>query len=302
MRKTVTGLLAAAGLIAGPAHAAPGDWVNQIVPIPAPVEPAQIALDGQTDPGEAWFQTDLAQRRLWNVAHAQLIPVADTLHGSDARPAVIVIPGGGFQFLSMDNEGYLVARQLVATGLRVFILKYRTTPIAGGTAGLKAALAALFQRGEGQDAVRAQVPLAVADTQAALRLVRSQAGQWHVDPAHVGVLGFSAGAMTVLGLLQADAAEARPDFAAMIYGPTQADTVPAHRPPLFAAIAADDRFFGGQDFSLISNWRKAGGPIEFHLFSAGGHGFATQPTGTTSDLWLAEYVAWLRAQGLTAGR
>ena len=286
---------------AAPAMARPGDWVDAVTPVATPAEPPSIALPvAATLPNrapEAWARQDARERQVYNVSRPTLTPMPASMTGTAPQAAVILVPGGGFQFLAMDNEGYDVASRLAPLGVRVFILKYRTQPVGDGIDAYKAAIRATFQRGEGA-AMRAQmIPLAIADTQAAIRMVRAHAGEWHVDPARIGVLGFSAGAMAVLGALQANAPDARPDFAGLVYGPTQADSVPASAPPLFAAIAADDRFFGQQDFSLISNWRKSGAKIEFHLFSGGGHGFASQPNGTTSDLWFTEYAAWLKASG-----
>jgi dienelactone hydrolase len=146
------------------------------------------------------------------------------------------------------------------------------------------------------------LPYAVADTQAAIRMVRAHAREWHVDPAKVGILGFSAGAITVLAAAQANAADARPDFVGMVYGPTAGSVVPPKAPPLFAAIAADDRFFKAQDLGLISNWRASGSAVEFHLYSGGGHGFASQPNGTTSDAWFDQFALWLKDTGITERR
>jgi acetyl esterase/lipase len=303
-RLLVTGAIACAGIT--PAGANPGDWVDGVVAVPTPAEPPSVALPVATvlpnPAAEAWAQQDPRERFVYNVARPTLTPMPASMGGAAPEAAVILIPGGGFQFLAMDNEGYDVARRLAPLGVRVFILKYRTQPVGEGIAALKTALSALFKRGEGAEERARVMPLAIADTQAAIRMVRLHAGEWHVDPARIGVLGFSAGAMSVLGALQANAADARPDFAGMIYGPTQADTVPAKAPPLFAAIAANDRFFGGQDFSLISNWRRSGASVEFHLFSAGGHGFASQPNGTTSDGWFDEYARWLKASGWSSLR
>jgi len=299
-RLLMAGAIACAGIT--PAGAHPGDWVDGVVAVPTPAEPPSVALPVATvlpnPAAEAWAMQDPRERFVYNVSHPTLTPMPASMGGTAPEAAVILIPGGGFQFLAMDNEGYDVASRLAPLGVRVFILKYRTQPVGDGIPALKTALSALFKRGEGAEDRARVVPLAVADTQAAIRMVRLHAGEWHVDPARVGILGFSAGAMSVLAALQANAADTRPDFAGMIYGPTQADTVPAKAPPLFAAIAADDRFFGGQDFSLISNWRRSGASVEFHLFSTGGHGFASQPKGNTSDAWFTEYALWLKASGL----
>jgi dienelactone hydrolase len=199
----------------------------------------------------------------------------------------------------MDNEGFDVAKRLDKQGVRVFIVKYRTLPVPDSFAGFKDVLAAIFQRG--QRVSMDDIPYAVSDTQAAIRYVRGKAAALHVDPTKVGILGFSAGAMTVLATTQANAADARPDFVGMVYGPTQGTDVPPKAPPLFAAIAADDRFFMAQDLSLIHNWRKAGSGVELHLYSAGGHGFASQPNGTTSDAWFDQFALWLKANGITGG-
>ena len=75
--------------------------------------------------------------------------------------------------------------------------------------------------------------------------------------------------------------------------------MPAKAPPLFAAIAADDRFFKDMDLSLIHGWRQAGSSVELHLYSAGGHGFASHPNGTTSDAWFDQFALWLKAMKVT---
>ncbi len=290
---------AAAGLAALSAHAAPGDWVNGVVPIPAPKEPFAVTLPvtvEQANPAhEAWARQDSSQRLVYNISRPTLSLMPGGPASDKDAPAVILIPGGGFQFLAMDNEGYDVAKRLAPLGVRVFILKYRTQPLPDSFEGFKAALAGTFQRGEGAEERARQTPYAVADAQAAIRAVRDHAREWGVDPQRVGVLGFSAGAMTVLGALQANAPDARPDFAGMIYGPTQSADIPPHAPPLFAAIAADDRFFRSQDLSLIHNWRASGASVELHLYSAGAHGFASRPQGTTSDAWFDQYALWLKA-------
>ena len=307
MRISQTGVALGAMLaIAAPAAAAPGDWVKGVLPVVRPVEPASVALPvaeaaASAEP-EGWAQQDPSQRLVYNVSRPTLTPMPASMGGKAPAPAVILIPGGGFQFLAIDNEGYNVAKRLAPLGVRVFVLKYRTLPISGGYEGFKAAITGTFVRGEGADERTRQMPLAVADAQAAIRMVRTKAAAWHVDPAKVGILGFSAGAMTVLGALQANAPDARPDFAGMIYGPTQASSAPAKAPPLFAAIAADDRFFIQQDFSLIQNWRASGASVEFHLYSGGGHGFASQHRGMTSDAWFGQYALWLKDKALSPAR
>jgi len=295
-----------AALWATAASAAPGAWVDGVLPVTnPPVSKAvdlPITLPRENPAREGWAQQTPDQRLVYNVSKPQLLLWPGTLAADKVAPAVILVPGGGYQFLAMDNEGFDVAKRLDKQGVRVFILKYRTLPIGNGPVGdgfpaFKQALAGLFQRGE--QPKEDNRPYAVADTQAAIRMVRAHAGAWHVDPAKVGILGFSAGAVTVLATTQANAADARPDFVGMVYGPTQGTEVPAHAPPLFSVIAADDRFFKAQDLSLLHAWRMSGSSVEFHLYSAGGHGFASQPNGTTSDAWFDQYALWLKDNHIT---
>lgn len=297
--------LAAVGLSAS-ALAAPGDWVKAVTAIPAPPQRGAIDLPVSQPRAvittEAWAQQKPGQRVLYNVGTPQLLPYPSSLPRRATAPAVLLVPGGGFQFLAMDNEGYDVARRLDRLGVRVFIVKYRTLPVAGGFPGFIDAITRTFVKGVPPS--MEDRPLAIADTQAAIRMVRTHAGEWHVDPLKIGIVGFSAGAITVLGTLQANAADAPADFAGLIYGPTAGSSadVPAHAPPLFAAIAADDRFFKGQDLGLIHAWRQSGSSVELHLYSGGGHGFASQPNGTTSDAWFDQFALWLKDTGVTAAK
>lgn len=306
MRRT---FMAAAALLAATVApgsaglaAAPGAWVDAVRPISAPaggegfpLPTASPAAAGAAH--EAWAAEASGQRMIYNVTRPSLLRLPS---GGDAvEPAVILVPGGGFEYLSVDNEGYRVAAKLTALGVRVFILKYRTVPLPDSFDGFHAAIASTFAgrpRQGGPIDIQKDLPDAVADAQAALRAVRAHAAAWGVDPARVGLLGFSAGAMTSLAMTLADAPDARPDFLGLIYGPTRAAVVPAHPPALFDALAADDRFFGKDDLGLIEAWRKTGASVEFHLYSGGGHGFATQPNGTTSDDWFNQFALWLKAQ------
>jgi len=109
------------------AHAAPGDWVKGVTPAPAPKESPAIALPVTTDLAnparEAWARQDPSQRLVYNVSRPTLILIPGSPAGDKGAPAVILVPGGGFQFLAMDNEGYDVAKRLAPLSVRVFILK-----------------------------------------------------------------------------------------------------------------------------------------------------------------------------------
>jgi acetyl esterase/lipase len=281
----------------------PADFA--MTPIPAPAQPGAIPLYPGVAPGSAGA-TQVEQweslphdRIARNVTRPTLTPILPPkLKATGA--AVIVAPGGGFMVLSMDTEGYQVAHWLANHGIAAFLLKYRLNPTPASEAEMAAMTQEMFLPPPG--AARPPPPppseLAVADGQEALRLVRHRAAEWGVDPKRVGMVGFSAGAMTVLQVALRNAADARPDFIAPIYGPMDAVTVPPNAPPLFVARAADDLLLGLSDFGLVQSWRKAGAGVELHVFEHGGHGFGASHRGTTSDLWMDEFLAWLKAHGV----
>jgi len=127
--------------------------------------------------------------------------------------------------------------------------------------------------------------------------VRRRAAEWGVDPKRIGMVGFSAGAMTVLQVALKNAPDARPEFVAPIYGPMESVVVPPNAPALFVARAADDPLMGLESFGLIEAWHKAGAPVELHVYEHGGHGFASSHRGTTSDLWIDQFYAWMQDRG-----
>jgi acetyl esterase/lipase len=136
----------------------------------------------------------------------------------------------------------------------------------------------------------------IADARAAFALVRARAGEWHVDPDRIGMVGFSAGAMLTLSTALYGQ-DAKPAFIGDIYGPLTAVTVPADAPPLFIALASDDPFFANNGFGLIDSWRAAKRPVEFHLYEQGGHGFGMYQKETTSTGWFDAFARWLGMHG-----
>jgi acetyl esterase/lipase len=135
----------------------------------------------------------------------------------------------------------------------------------------------------------------------ALKVVRAHAAQWGVSPDRIGFAGFSAGGMVATGALLQSDVNARPNFAAIIYGAPfgKMPQIPAKLPPIFMAWAQDDRVALRPIEKFHDALVAAGQKPETHIFSAGGHGFGTKKQGTTSDHWLEEFSYWLDAQGLT---
>lgn len=251
-------------------------------------------------PPEQWSRLSADELWLRNVVDPALVPVLpDRAKATGA--AVIVAPGGGFRFLSWENEGVRVARYLADHGIAAFILKYRTVPVPREPAGFMQALGQMMRSlppGRPLDAT----PEALADAQAAVRLLRSRAGEFGIDPARIGFVGFSAGAITALSVGIAPEKDARPDFIAPIYGSMSARPVPADAPPVFLAVALDDPLFAvGKPFGLIQSWRDAKRPIEVHLYERGGHGFGLANRSAGSALWADEFIAWMKDRKLLSG-
>lgn len=293
--------LAAACAMAAPAHAQD----DKMQPVPIPAQPNAIDLGTGPLPGatapESWHRQygSLFAR---NVTVATLTPfLPDPAKATGA--AVIVTPGGGFRTLSMDNEGYDVARALADKGVAAFVIKYRLNQTPADMAGFERSMAEMFSttaarppRPSPQAAIAGLAPQ-LADSRAAFALVRKRAAEWHVDPDRIGMVGFSAGAMLTLATTLAGE-DAKPAFIGLIYGPLAPVTVPADAPPMFVALAADDPFFANSGFGLIDSWKAAKRPVEFHLYEQGGHGFGMYPKTTTSTGWFDAYVRWLGMHGL----
>lgn len=248
---------------------------------------------------EQWLGEDMVGLAVRNVTEPTLLPVLPP-PGRGNGAGVIVVPGGGFVAVALGNEGVAVAERLAERGIAAFVLKYRTEPTPRDLPGFGLRV----ERGirdflaTGSEGAFEGEEAALADAQRALRLVRERAGDWGVDPERLGFLGFSAGAMTALNAVLADAPGARPAFAGLIYGRMAAVTPPPAAPPVFVALAADDPLFGAAGFGLVESWRAAGAPVELHLFERGGHGFGMAPRGLTSDRWFDLFLGWLAMHGM----
>lgn len=266
-----------------------------VTAMPPVKDPQAIALlPGDQESGEQW-ESFMGARIVRNVTRPTLTPFLPN-PAKTTGAAVIVAPGGAFMMLSIDSEGYDVARWLADHGIAAFLLKYRLKPTPRESEAFLGQLTRLLSGGD--KSVPTTPPEALADAQAAVRLVRQHSGAWHIDPHRVGFLGFSAGAITTLSLgLDADATS-RPDFIAPIYGPLAARAIAPDAPPLFTAMALDDPFFGHSDLGLIAAYQAAHRPIEVHLYEAGGHGFGMRRQGKSSDLWIEEFHAWMKGRGL----
>jgi len=267
---------------------------------PNAIEIGTAPLPDATAP-EAWH-SQYGSQFARNVTVATLTPfLPDPASASGA--AVVVAPGGGFRTLSMENEGWDVARALVKRGVAAFVLKYRLTQTPADMDEFKRLMDKMFSNTERRpprpDPEQMKVHLApqLEDSCAAFALIRNRAATWKIDPDRIGMVGFSAGAMLTLATALVGE-NARPAFIGNIYGPLASMTVPADAPPLFVALAADDPFFANSGFGLIESWHAAKRPVEFHLYEQGGHGFGMYPKETTSTGWFNAFVSWLAMHGM----
>lgn len=299
MSKFTRGALAAACILSLLGTTAAWAQDPPKTPIEPPAEPNAIALgtggvEGQTAQ-ETWYK-QWGDPFVRNVSRATLTPfLPDPKKANGA--AVIVAPGGGFRILSMGNEGWEVAQALNERGVAAFVLKYRLIPTAPDWAEFDKNNPLMAPPPPGAAAVAARSPvlMPLEDATAAFKLVRARAKEWNIDPERVGMVGFSAGAGTTMAVtLQSDN---KPAFIAPIYGRQSAVEVPKDAPPMFVALAADDPLFGNNDYGLISAWKTAGRPVEFHLYQNGGHGFGLGNPNRTSTGWFPQFMLWLEVNG-----
>lgn len=278
-----------------------------IAPMEAPAQPGAIALGtggvAGSDAAESWFVQN-GNPFVRNVTEATLTPfLPDPAKATGA--AVIVAPGGGMIMLSMDNEGWRVAKALADRGIAAFVLKYRLRPTPAGNEEFETAMAAMFANAAAvrlkPDEVIANAAHQIADARAAFALVRKNADRWNVDPERIGMIGFSAGAMTTM-VTALGAPDTKPAFIGPIYGSMERVAVPTDAPPLFAVIASDDPLFAKKGFGLIDAWQEAGRPVEFHMYEHGGHGFGLGREGTTSPGWFDAFIRWLEVDGFLKPR
>lgn len=227
--------------------------------------------------------------------------------------SVIICPGGGYGRLAIDHEGVEVAKAFNQIGITAFVLKYRLpndSIMIDKTAG----------------------PL--QDAQEAIRTIRKQAAPWGLNPAKIGIMGFSAGghlaatAAThfnfIADALSQDPTSVRPDFVILIYpvisfedsithkgsktnligkNPTVEQTklfsnellVTKNSPPAFLVHAGDDGTVPVENsIRYYQACIKNKVPAEMHVYPKGGHGFGLN-NKTTADKWFDRLINWMNS-------
>jgi acetyl esterase/lipase len=256
--------------------------------------------EGWTHEERAYFSVVFDTPVVTNVVAPRLTPVlpSGAAEPAIAGTAVIVAPGGGYHALSIDSEGFDVAHRLAESGIAAFVLAYRLVPCGDD---------AVAEFGEkvatDPDLVTRDIdriaPLAAADGAAAVRLVRERGASFGVRSDRVGFMGFSAGGNVALRVAHHPDAGARPDFLAPIYATAHGVDLgapPAGAGPMFVAAASDDDLgLTADSVQLYECWRRAGLPVELHMYARGGHGFGMRTQHLPSDTWIDRFVDWLHA-------
>lgn len=237
-----------------------------------------------------------------NVTEPTITIYAPNVH--DTGAAIIVYPGGGFNVLAIDIEGTEVCDWLTATGITCILLKYRVPCDHQGAYN--------------------ECPQAHQDAQRAMRIVRSRASEWRIDPNRIGVIGFSAGAhMAIMSSTRfehtyapvdgVDSLSSRPDFALVLYAgrvayrqmnfvPNPDIVVTERTPPTFLVHSFDD------PMNLVENaliyaaaLRNAGVQSEVHIFATGGHAFGLRRIESSATAWPQLAEAWMKGIGILEG-
>lgn len=232
-------------------------------------EPAVIPLWADGAPGsearrsEAEVAKGYSVKNVHNPSLTVFLPPKDKATGA----AVVICPGGGHRELVYKAEGVEPAEYFNSIGVAAFVLKYRLAREPGAPYKIEVH--------------------AMQDGQRAMRLVRSRASEFGVDPKRLGIVGFSAGG-EVASMVGFDKGEgdpkaadpvdrlsSRPDFQVMIYpGPLGIpDKLPTDAPPAFLLVSNDDRGASQVIVDLLRKYREAKVPVEAHVLAKGGHGF-----------------------------
>jgi endo-1,4-beta-xylanase len=227
---------------------------------------------------------DVRITRIHNPSITVYLPPKEKATGA----SVLVIPGGGHRVLVMTHEGYNVAEWLSQRGIAAFVLKHRLARETNSTYQIEVH--------------------AFADTQRAIRLIRSRANEWNIDPARLGVMGFSAGGELAAqagmkfdnGITGAtdpiDQQGSKPAFQALIYPGNSKAIIPLKdSPPAFLACGYGDR----QDISEgLANvyllFKKAGVPADLHIYAGAGHGFGYRESNKgPAGAWIQRFYEFL---------
>jgi acetyl esterase/lipase len=247
--------------------------------------------EGKT--GEERVQVQAAGDHVVSNVHKPSITVYLPSKETATGAGIVIAPGGGHSTLWVDHEGHNVAKWLQDHGIAGFVLKYRLAREKGSTYTIEGT--------------------SLQDTQRAIKLVKSRSAEWGVDPARIGVIGFSAGGeLAALAATHVD--EGKPGaadpidrlsskvaFFGLMYPAIPRDMpLTKDMPPAFLVCGENDR----QDISqglpeLYLAMKKAGAQAELHVYTKVGHGFGVRATtkGPVAQ-WPQRFYDWMDNRGL----
>jgi len=273
-------------------------WVLAPAVIVAAELPKEIPLWPNGAPGsegrtakEVVTKSASGELSVWSIHNPSLTPYLPAKEKATGT-AMLVIPGGGHRVLAVTHEGYNVAEWLSERGIAAFVLKHRLARETNSTYKIDVH--------------------ALADTQRAMRLIRSRAQEWGIDPARVGAIGFSAGGELVNLVCarfdegKADASDpverqpCRPNFQALIYPGRSGDIQPTNGfPPVFLACSYTDRKDISEGLAeTYLRFKRAGVPAELHIYSTGGHGFGLRASNKKPvGAWVTRFDEWMADSG-----
>jgi len=238
-------------------------------------------------------KNDWGLRVVYNVANPTLT-VFKPEEGKANGTSVIIAPGGAFRALSIDNEGYDVAKWLVKKGVTCFVLKYRL--IKSNTTDPVKEMNEIWGSPTFDKQNMELIPLAIADGRAAIAYVRANANEFKLDPNRIGIMGFSAGGTVTAGTAYGYTEANKPNFIAPVYAffpKALQGKLEQNAPPAFILAASDDQLdLASHSVDLYSQWLANKQQAELHLYAKGGHGFgmsAQKPTNT----WTDRFADWL---------
>ncbi|RAV28136.1 alpha/beta hydrolase [Sinomicrobium soli] len=236
------------------------------------------------------------------------LPPAEKANGT----AVVICPGGGYSVLAIDHEGRDIAAWFNSLGIAAFVLQYRLPSDV-----------IMEEKSTG--------PL--QDAQEAMRIVRRNAGKWHIKTDRIGIMGFSAGghlASTLSTHYNAKVypvdkkVSARPDFSVLVYPVISMDEKITHKgsrnnligknpdphlvkefsnelmvsedtPKTFMVHSSDDTVVPVENsIRYYLALKDHGVPAELHVYPYGGHGYGTGRSDKTESTWPRALENWLK--------
>ena len=277
-------------------------WPGQVPDEPGTIGPEKVLLSPKLDKKQV--EVTEPTRMVTNVTRPTLT-IYRPAKAKDTGAAVLICPGGGYWNLFWQLEGEEVAAWLNSLGVTGIILKYRVP-----------------RRPDDIKGEPARRPL--QDAQRAVRLVRSKAAEWGIDPRRIGMIGFSAGGHLAVATATSfdkrtyepidaiDKLSCRPDFAIAAYsGYLKAKDkdelapglhVPAGTPPIFLAHGGDDLISDpGHSVVLYQALKRAGVSAELHIYGDTAHDFGVRPSDRPCSTWTQSCAQWLRQQGFLKG-